>query len=153
MYIAGNGFKHRVLSYLLSSIIFLLCAESTNSPTRSPTAVQNNEPQARLYGGIAGLSLCFTILSISFIYFYPKSAYHHVLHGVDEDQVHRHQLAYFLHTNHDKEIKMERAAHLAKATFEEDDQNVELRDYDPDRHRRVDLYQEEAPEPLCEALR
>jgi len=154
MYRARNGLESRVLSYLLSSLAFILCAQSTPEPTSFPT-VLDNEPKARLYGGIIGITLCSSILLFSFLYFYPKSAYHHMHHGVDEDQVHRYQLDYFLYSKHDHEIKMARGEEMGTTGSEQNASppDDEVREFDKNHHRRVDLYQEEAPEPLCEALR
>jgi len=153
MYLLRNGLENRALSYLFSSIVFILCTEST-IPTAAPVP-KDNEPKARLWGGIVGFTICVGMFLIFFAYFYPKTASHHRLHGVDEDQVHRHQLDYFLHTSHEHEIKMDRPEHhdTKAKCVEPDSPDVELRDFDKDHHRRVDLNQEEAPEPLCEALR
>lgn len=151
MYLARYGFENRPLNYLLFSIVFILCTESMDTPTSSPTPVRDNEQLARMWGGIVGVVLCVSMFGVAFTYFYPKTSYHHVLHGVDEDQIHRYQLNYFLYSQNEGEIKTERPEH--NGVGKEDSPNVELGDFDKDHHRRVDLYQEKAPEPLCEALR
>jgi hypothetical protein len=149
MYPSRNGFQNRTLSYLFSSIVFLLCAEST-IPTSAPTA-KNNEPMARLYGGIIGLSICCSILIIFFCYFYPRTASHHRVKGVDEDQVQRYQMAYFHQISHENHFIMpEKCEHNQTKGLQDDSPDVE---FDKDHHRRVDLNQEEAPEPLCKDLR